>query len=90
MTLNPVLLTLWAVLSACFVALLIYRSQLARYEDEKLYLNEGEARQQESHRSIVRRIKLIQPVVRIIGGAASLVTLCTVGIYVWNAWQSIQ
>ncbi len=90
MTLNPVLLTLWAVLSACFIALLIYRSQLSRYEDEKLYLNEGEARQQESHRSIVRRINTIQPVVRIIGGAASLVTLCAVGIYVWNAWQSIQ
>lgn len=90
MTLNPVLLTLWAVLSASFVALLIYRSQLARYEDEKLYLNEGEARQQESHRSIVRRINHIQPVVRAIGGAASLVTLCAVGIYVWNAWQTIQ
>ena len=90
MTLNPVLLTLWAVLSACFIALLIYRSQLTRYEDEKLYLNEGEAHQQESHRSIVRRINHIQPVVRVIGGAASLVTLCAVGIYVWNAWQTIQ
>ena len=63
MTLNPVLLTLWAVL---------------------------DMRQEESHRSIVRRINHIQPVVRAIGGAASLVTLCAVGLYVWNAWQTIQ
>lgn len=91
MSLNPVLLTVWAVLSACFVGLLIYRGQLTRYEDEQLFLNDDANLQAKDTRtSIVRRIERIQPLVRIVGGAASAVTICAVGIYVWEAWKTIQ
>lgn len=88
---NPVLLTVWAVLTACFLALLVYRGQLTRYEDEQLFLNdEGNSKAREMQTRIVRRIQQIQPVVRVVGGAAGLVTACAVGIYVYQAWQSIQ
>lgn len=89
MTLNPMLLALWAFLSAGFVALLIYRGQLTRYEDEQLFLDDS-ARGQKDHESIVRKLHRVQPLVRIVGVAAGLVTVCTVGIYVWNAWKTIQ
>ncbi len=88
---NPVLLTVWAVLTACFLALLVYRGQLTRYEDEQLFLNDdarGSEREQQS--KIVRRINRIQPLVRVVGTAAGLVTVCAVGLYVWDAWQRIQ
>lgn len=90
MSLNPVLLTVWAVLTACFVALLIYRGQLTRYEDEQLFLNDGANHQaKDTQTSIVRRIQQIQPFVSIVGTAAGLVTVCAVGLYVWEAWKTI-
>ena len=88
---NPVLLTVWAVLTGCFLALLVYRGQLTRYEDEQHFLNDdarGNERAQQS--DIVRRINRLQPIVRVVGAAAGIVTVCAVGIYVWDAWQRIQ
>ena len=88
---NPILLFVWAVLAACFLALLVYRGQLTRYENDRLFLNEdSEALDQKMHTDIVRKIGKIEPLVRILGGAAGLVTASVVGIYVWNAWQSIR
>jgi hypothetical protein len=88
---NPLLLTVWAVLAFAFLALLVYRGQLTRYEDEQLFLNEsGTQHERELKSDIVRKVQKLQPIVSVVGGAAALVTACAVGIYVWNAWQSIQ
>ena len=38
---NPILLIIWAALAVCFIALLMYRGQLTRYEDEQLFLNDS-------------------------------------------------
>jgi hypothetical protein len=87
---NPILLTVWAVLVGCFFALLVYRGQLSRYEDEQLFLRDEVTPEQQMHENLVRRLKKLEPVVRLVGGAAALATVCAVGIYVWDAWQKIQ
>ncbi len=87
---NPVLLTVWAVLTACFLALLVYRGQLTRYEDEQLFLNDTTTNEEQRQSNIVRRINRLEPVVRGVGAAAGIATACAVGIYVWDAWKSIQ
>ncbi len=91
MTMNPILLAVWAVLAACFVGLLIYRGQLTRYEDDQLFLNESlHQHEQQQQYTIVRRIKMLQPIVRGLGGAAALTTALVVGLYVWDAWKNIN
>ncbi len=91
MTVNPILLTIWAALAICFLGLLMYRGQLARYEDEQLFLNDEVNRtEREQQTQIVSRIRKIEPVLRIFGGAAGLVTACIVGMVVYDAWQRIQ
>ena len=87
---NPILLTVWAVLTACFLALLVYRGQLSRYEDEQLFLSDEVTPEQETHQSLVRRLQKLDPIVKYVGGAAGLVTACGVGLYVWDAWQKLQ
>ena len=88
---NPLLLIVWAALTFCFLALLVYRGQLTRYEDEQLFLNDSiKQRERQQQTTIVRKIHKLQPFVRVIGGAACLVTVCAVGLYVWDAWQHIQ
>ena len=92
MSVNPVLLTIWAVLATCFLALLVYRGQLTRYEDDQLFLDENISTVHERNlqKNIVRKVRKIEPVVRVIGSAAGLATAFAVGLYVWNAYQTIR
>ncbi len=91
MELNPVLLIIWAALAACFGGLLIYRSQLTRYEDEQLFLNgEANGNVEQEQTEIVRRVNRLQPILRVCGGAVGLMTAGVVGIYVWNAWKTLN
>lgn len=88
---NPILLTVWAVLTASFLGLLMYRGQLTRYEEEQLFLNdEVHLQEQDAQEAIVRRVKKITPIVKLFGAAAGLATACAVGVYVWDAWQKLQ
>ncbi len=91
MTPNPILLIIWAALAICFFGLLMYRGQLTRYEDDQLFLNEdANTHEQEQQERIVSRVRRIEPVVRIMGGAAGLATVGMVGMYVYDAWLRIQ
>jgi predicted membrane-bound spermidine synthase len=88
---NPILLIIWAALAVCFIALLMYRGQLTRYEDDQLFLNEEiNLSEQEQQKEIVTRVAKLEPLVRIFGGAAGIATVCVVGMYVYDAWQRIQ
>jgi len=87
---NSILLIGWAVLIVCFLALLVYRGQLSRYEDEQLFLGDEITPEQVMHQSIVRKLQKIDPIVKFVGGAAGLATACAVGMYVWDAWQRLQ
>jgi len=87
---NSILLIVWAVLLVCFLALLVYRGQLARYEDEQLFLGDEVSQEQQMQEAIVRKLQRIDPFVKVIGGAAGLATALTVGLYVWDAWRSLQ
>lgn len=91
MTVNPILVTIWAALAVCFLGLLMYRGQLTRYEDEQLFLNDDVNRaEREQQTKIVSRIHKIEPVLRIFGGAAGLVTAGIVGMVVYDAWLHIR
>ena len=85
----PTLIIVWAVLTACFVALVTYRGQLTRYENDRLFLSEaavGERQQSE----IVYKINRIQPYVRTSGIAAALFTVLIVAIWTADAWVTIH
>lgn len=91
MTFHPVLLAFWAILAATFYALLLYRGQLTRYEEDQLFLNEAlNQHERELQSKIVRRVHQIEPAVRLFGGAAGVLTACVVGMYVFNAFMILQ
>ena len=87
---NPILLTVWAVLTACFLALLVYRGQLSRYEEDQLFLSDEVNPEEVFQTQIVRKLRKIEPIVKIVGSAAGLATVCAVGTYVYDAWQKMQ
>lgn len=86
----PTLLVVWASLVACFVGLLTYRGQLTRYEDDQLFLNDQNPEEQQQQYNIVRRVNQVQPLVRLFGGAAGLLTVSIVGIWVADALRVLN
>ena len=90
MSIHPVLLTLWAFLALAFFGLLLYRGQLSRYEDDQLFLNQDRSGEERKHDQLISRMKKLDPLMRIFGGAAGLITASVVGIYVWQAWQTLR
>ena len=90
MSVIPVMLIVWAVIAACFLALLAYRGQLTRYEEDQLFLNETESNEQREQSEIVRKVNRLQPFVRILGVAAAAMTAGIVGIFTYDAWQHLK
>ena len=91
MALNPILLTVWAILAVAFFGLLIYRGQLTRYEEDQLFIS-GSTTQQavDEQNEIVSRVHKLQPILSVVGAAAGLTTAIAVGTYVWEAYQRIR
>jgi hypothetical protein len=87
---HPILLTVWAVLAICFMALLVYRGQLTRYEDEQLFLHHDDTSAEQDRSLLVRRVKQLEPILNLAGAAAALVTVCVIGIYVYGAWKGLH
>jgi hypothetical protein len=86
----PVMLIVWAAVAACFLGLLAYRSQLTRYEEDQLFLNDNVSHEQEVQTEILRKVNKIQPIVRIFGVAAAAMTAGIVGIFTYDAWQHLR
>jgi hypothetical protein len=86
----PVMLIVWAAVAACFLALLAYKGQLTRYEEDQLFLSESESNEQHEQSEIVRKVKKIEPLVRVLGFAAAVMTISIVGLYTYDAWQHIK
>ena len=91
MSLNPILLAVWAVLAIAFLGLLIYRGQLTRYEEDQLFIS-GSTTQQaiDEQNEIVSRVHKLQPILSVVGAAAGLTTVLAVGSYVWQAYLRIR
>jgi hypothetical protein len=86
----PVMLIVWGAISACFLALLAYKSQLTRYEEDQLFLSESVTHEQEQQTEIIRKVNRIQPFVRIFGVAAAAMTAGIIGIFTYDAWQHLS
>ncbi|CAN5622524.1 hypothetical protein BH10ACI4_BH10ACI4_24440 [soil metagenome] len=86
----PVLLIVWAAATACFVAILTYRGQLTRYEQERLFLTNINPDGQRQQSEIVHRINQIQPYVRLLGVVTTLVTVGIVAIWTLDAWHTLH
>ena len=86
----PVLLIIWAAISACFLGLLAYKGQLTRYEEDQLFLSDIRSNEQQLQGEIVRKVTKIQPFVRVFGVAAAVMTACIIGIFTYDAWQHLK
>jgi hypothetical protein len=86
----PTMLIVWAVVTVTFLLLLAYRGQITRYEEDQLFLNGVNGNEEQQQSEIVRKVNKIAPLIRIMGGATTLVTVSIAGLWLYDAWQRLK
>ncbi len=81
-----VLLTIWGVLTTVLVVLLIYRSALARHEDDELFLTNAEAHFEREQQELTVRMNRLRPLLNILAASSGLLVLIMAGLWVWRGW----
>ena len=84
-----VMMTLWAVLTAALVVLLIYRSALSMHEDDQLFLDNAEAHLEQEQQQVMARMNRVQPFITVLGTSSGLLMLLMAGLWVWRGWTRI-
>jgi hypothetical protein len=82
-------LSVWGLVVAAFVALMVYRGYLSQHETDQLFLSEtAPSSVHQENDEIIRRSNSIEPICRGVGGAAILMTLVVAGIWLTQVLSS--
>ena len=84
------MLTVWGVLTAILVVLLIYRSTLTMHEDDQLFLDESESHMEKEQIQIMQRVDRINPFVKWLGAASGLLILVIAGVALYQQLTIVQ
>jgi hypothetical protein len=82
-----VLLTIWGVLTTVLVILLIYRSALARHEDDELFLSSAEEHMAQEQRELMVRMDRLRPYLNVLGASSGVLILIMIGLWAWRVWS---
>jgi hypothetical protein len=78
-----VLTLVWSIVAAAFVALMVYRANLANHETDQLFLNDEEtvsSNHKENDR-IVHLLNVLSPICKGVGGATVILSFAIAGIW---------
>lgn len=90
MNVMPVVWIVWAVIITFLLVLLVYRSNLTRYEEDQIFLDDSGSHQKKEQEDLLVKVNKIQPWIRIVTGATCLLTVGILGVYVWDALQHLM
>ena len=90
MSFMPVVWIVWAAIITFLLILLVYRSNLTRYEEDQIFLDESGDHQKKEQEELLARVGKIQPLIRIVTGATCVLTVGILGVYVWDALQHLM
>jgi hypothetical protein len=82
-----VLMTVWGVLTTVLVVLLIYRSALARHEDDQLFLTSAEAHLEREQQELMVRMNRLRPFLNVLGASSGVLMLIMAGLWLWRGWN---
>ncbi len=85
MSVIPLMWTLWAGLTTLLLVLLLYRSNLTRYEEDQIFLDESSEHQNREQQALLKKVNQVTPLVRIVTVCTCVMTAAILGVYVWDA-----
>lgn len=82
------LLTIWGVITAILVFLLIYRSALSTHEEDQIFLDSAGESMASEQRALVAKIeKLSKPITALLAVSVTLL-VASGGVWVWQAFKN--
>ncbi|MFZ0630356.1 MAG: hypothetical protein WA399_09595 [Acidobacteriaceae bacterium] len=86
----PVAWIVWAGVITVLLILLVYRSNLTRYEEDQIFLDDCASHQKKEQEDLLVRVNKIQPFIRLVTGVTCVLTAGILGVYVWDAVQHLM
>jgi hypothetical protein len=89
----PILILLWGASVIGFIAVMIYRATLTQHETDQLFLGDDSSHVSmghQEHDAIVARVDRLRPYYQGLGGAAVLMTVVVVGVYIIEQLPSLN
>jgi hypothetical protein len=90
MSYMPVVWIVWASVITILLVLLVYRSNLTRYEEDQIFLDDCASHQKKEQEDLLVKVNKIQPAIRIVTGVTCALTVGIIGVYVWDALQHLM
>jgi len=86
----PVLIVVWAAVTGLFLVVLAYNATITRYEEDQLFLDNINENEQQQQNSILRKVHITLPTLRVLGSLSGVLALFIIVIYTWDCWQKLQ
>ncbi|HEX3661500.1 MAG TPA: hypothetical protein VHU89_08705 [Acidobacteriaceae bacterium] len=86
----PVVWVVWAGVITFLLVLIAYRSNLTRYEEDQIFLDESGSHQKKEQEELLVRVNKVQPLIHVVTGVTCVLTAGILGVYVWDALQHLM
>ena len=90
MTFVPMMWTIWAVLVLLMAALHLYRSSLAKNEEDQIFLDESFNSEKAEQEAIVSRVAKVEPWLKVAQWLVAAMTAVVVVYYVRDILQQLN
>jgi hypothetical protein len=80
---------LWGVVTAAWLALMVYRSFVGMREEDTIYLSAGEAKMEAEQRVIQERLHKLAPYTRTLGYGSLALALACAGIWGYGVLREL-
>jgi Zn-dependent protease len=88
-SLLQILAGLWGIVTAAWLALMVYRSFVGMREEDTIYLSAGEAKMEAEQRVILARLQKLAPYTRSLGYGSLALALVCAGIWGYGALREL-
>jgi Zn-dependent protease len=88
-SLLQILAGLWGIVTAAWLALMVYRSFVGMREEDTIYLSAGEAKMEAEQRVILARLQKLAPYTRSLGYGSLALALVCAGIWGYGVLREL-
>jgi hypothetical protein len=82
MSFVPIMWSVWGLTVLVMAIMFLYRSRLARDEEDQIFLDESFNEHQSAQQAIVAKVNKVQPLIRVSEIVAAVATLFVIGYYI--------
>lgn len=84
MTIVPILWSVWVICVLSYAVLHLYRSRLARDEEDQIFLDDSFSHERTAQAAIVARVAKVEPMVKVSLWLTAAATLAVIAYYIFD------